>query len=57
MPQAKPLPLSRFIDSHHQLYGHEFEQALGAGDGRGGLACMDCSPWCGKELNMTERLN
>ena len=28
---------------HHQLDGHEFEQALGAGDGQGGLAC--CSPW------------
>ena len=26
---------------HHQLDGHEFEQALGAGDR--GLAC--CSPW------------
>ena len=39
---------------HHQLNGHEFEQALGAGDGQGGLAC---SPWCCKELDMTERLN
>ena len=28
---------------HHQLYGHEFEQALGDGDWQGGLAC--CSPW------------
>ena len=24
---------------HHQLDGHEFEQALGIGDGRGSLAC------------------
>ena len=24
---------------HHQLNGHEFEQALGIGDGQGGLAC------------------
>ena len=24
---------------HHQLDGHEFEQALGDGDGRGGLVC------------------
>ena len=30
---------------HHQLNGHEFEQALGVGDGQGSLACMDCS-WC-----------
>ena len=27
---------------HHRLYGHEFEQAPGAGDGKGSLAC--CSP-------------
>ena len=24
---------------HHQLDGHEFEQALGVGDGQGSLAC------------------
>ena len=40
---------------HHQLDGHEFEQAPGAGDGQGGLAC--CSPWGLKELDMTEWLN
>ena len=28
---------------HHQLNGHEFEQALGDGEGQGGLVC--CSPW------------
>ena len=28
---------------HHWLDGHEFEQALGVGDGEGSLAC--CSPW------------
>ena len=27
---------------HHRLIGHEFEQALGVGDGQEGLAC--CSP-------------
>ena len=27
---------------HHQLNGHEFEQAQGVGDGQGSLAC--CSP-------------
>ena len=27
---------------HHQLDGHEFEQALEVGTGQGGLAC--CSP-------------
>ena len=34
---------------------HEFEQALGVGDGQGGLAC--CSPWGPKESDMTKRLN
>ena len=24
---------------HHRLNGHEFEQALGVGDGQGSLAC------------------
>ena len=32
---------------HHQPDGHEFEQALGVGDGQGSLAC--CSPWGHKE--------
>ena len=40
---------------NHWLNGHEFEQALGVGDGQGGLAC--CSPWGHKELDTTERLN
>ena len=40
---------------HHQLNGHEFEQALGIGDGQGGLEC--CSPWGHKESDTTERLN
>ena len=33
---------------HHR---HEFEQALGVGDGQGSLAC--CSPWGCKELDIT----
>ena len=40
---------------HHQLDGHEFEQALGIGDRQGSLVC--CSPWGRKELDMTEQLN
>ena len=40
---------------HHRFDGHELEQALGVGDGQGSLAC--CSPWGGKELDMTEELN
>ena len=38
---------------HHRLGGHEFEQALGAGNGQGGLVCH--SPWDCKESDMTER--
>ena len=37
---------------HHRLDGHEFEQALGVGDGQGGLEC--CSPQGYKELDTTE---
>ena len=33
---------------HHRLNGHEFEQALGGGEGQRSLAC--CSPWGRKEL-------
>ena len=40
---------------HHQLDGHEFEQALGVGDGRRSLAC--CSSWGCKESDMTEQPN
>ena len=40
---------------HHRLDAHEFEQALGIGDGQGILACF--SPWGCKEMDMTERLN
>ena len=32
-----------------------FEQTLGDNEGQGILAC--CSPWGGKELDMTKRLN
>ena len=31
------------VPRHHWLKGHEFEQALGVGDGQGSLVC--CSPW------------
>ena len=34
---------------------HEFEQALGVGDGQGSLVC--CSPWGCKGLDVTEWLN
>ena len=37
------------------LDGHEFEQALGVGDGQGSLVC--CSPWGCEESDMTKQLN
>ena len=43
------------IGWHHQLNGHEFEQAPEDGEGQGSLAC--CSPWGCNELDMTEQLN
>ena len=45
----------RWLDGITQLNGHEFEQALGVGDGQGSLAC--CCQWGCKELDMTEWLN
>ena len=39
----------------YQLSEHHFEQTLGDSEGQGSLVC--CSPWCHRELHMTERLN
>ena len=40
---------------HHQLSGHEFEQALGDGERQGSLECYSS---CGlRELDTTEQLN
>ena len=40
---------------HHQLNGHEFEQALGDDEVQGSLVC--CSSWGHKELDTAEQLN
>ena len=40
---------------HHQLNGHEFEQAPGDSEGQGSLVC--CSPCCRKESDTTKQLN
>ena len=40
---------------HHQLDGHEFEPALGVGDGQGGLSCY--SPRGLKGSDMTKQLD
>ena len=41
--EEKGITEDEMVEWHHQLDGHEFEQALGVSDGRGDLAC--CSPW------------
>ena len=40
------------VGRHHQLNGHEIEQAPGDGEGQGSLLC--CSPWGPKESNTSE---
>ena len=45
----------KMVGWHHQLDGHEFEQAPRVGVRQGSLAC--CSPWGHKESDTTEWLN
>ena len=42
---------NEMVGWQHRLDGHKSEQALGVGDGQGGLAC--CSPWGHKESDTT----
>ena len=44
-----------WLDGITLLNGHEFEQALGDGEGQESLAC--CSPWGHRESDITERLS
>ena len=53
--EDKGTPEDGMVGWHHRLDGHEFEQAPGAGDGQGDLAC--CSQWDHKESGTTEQLN
>ena len=53
--EEKGMTEDEMIGWHHQLDGHEFEQALGVGDGQGIPVC--CSPRGRKELDTTEQLN
>ena len=50
--EKKGMKEDEVVGWHHQLNGHEFEQASGNGDGEGSLVC--CSPWGRKELDTTE---
>ena len=53
--QGKGMTEDEMAGCHHQLNGHEFEQAPGIGEGQGILVC--CGPWGCKESDTTERLN
>ena len=50
--QEKGTTEDKMVGWHHQLDEHEFEQALGVGDGQGSMAC--CSPWSRKKLVKTQ---
>ena len=41
------------VGRHHQLIGHEFEQAPGDSKGQGSLVC--CNLWGGKEIEIRLR--
>ena len=41
--EEKGMTEDEMVGWHHWLYGHEFEQAPGVGDGQESLMC--CSPW------------
>ena len=53
--EEKGMTEDEMVGWHHQLDGHEFEQAPGYGDGQGSLAC--CSPWGRNKSDTTEQLN
>ena len=43
MWEKKVMTKNEMVGWHHRLDGHEFEQALGLGDGQGSLACYSQS--------------
>ena len=53
--EEKGMTEDEMVGWYHRLDGHEFEQALGVGDGQRSLACR--SPWGHKESDTTEWMN
>ena len=53
--EEKGIIEDEMVGRHHQLNGHEFDQAPGDGKEQGSLVC--CSPWGHKEVDMTKQLN
>ena len=53
--KEKGMAEDEMVGWHHQLNGHEFEQALGDGEIQGSLEC--CTPRIHSESDMTEQVN
>ena len=53
--EVKGMTEDEMVEWHHWFDEHDFEQALGVGDGQGSLVC--CSPWGHKVSDTTEKLN
>ena len=53
--EEKGMTEDEMVGWHHWLNGHEFEWALGVGDGQGSLTC--CSPWGRKDSDTTKWQN
>ena len=53
--RRRGMTVDEMVEWHRQLYGLEFEQALGVSDAQGSVACH--SQWGHKESNMAEPLN
>ena len=53
MREEKGMTEDEMVGWHHRLNGHEFEHALGVGDGQENLVCY--SPWGHKNVDMTEQ--
>ena len=51
MAEEKGMAEDKMVGWHHQLNGHEFEQASGYGEGKESLAY--CSSWGHKDMHMT----
>ena len=49
--EEKEMTEDEIVGRHHRFDGHEFEHALGIGDGQGSLVC--CSPWGRKESGLS----
>ena len=50
--EEKGMTEDEMVGWHQRLDGHEFEQALGVGDGQASLVC--CIPWGHRESDTTK---